>query len=325
MYGLDIGTSSIILAQHDKDKVVFQKQRDVFFKIRTNKFNKKLIESQLAKSNISYIPVTEEELLVIGNGAIEMASSRDGELRRPMRFGVVNPSEVENVRILGALIKSLTKDLPKKGKICYSVPENPINMDFDNVYHKSMCSGILSEQFTDVVPVNEAMGIVYAEAEDEEFTAVSCSLGAGMSNVCVSQYAEPILTFAIPGGGDRIDEGISKSLGISVAEACLVKENEGNLLNCDTREKKAIFSYYEEYITRLISLVDIKITNSKIKLTHPVSLYLAGGSTCIPGFKETFEQLFTKSAFGNIKITKIVIPENPLYTVAKGMLIASEV
>jgi actin-like ATPase involved in cell morphogenesis len=325
MYGLDIGTATIILAKQEGKTISYSSQRDVFFTIKLNNFNKAIYKKQMDSAQVNYI-INDNNLIVIGNHALELASAHNKEIRRPMAGGILNPKEQDNINILESILKSIVGHPDKNlehSKMCFSVPAKPYKNYYDIVFHESVCKDLITKMGYEAVPINEAMAIIYAECEDTDFTGVALSCGGGLTNVCISKLASPIAEFSIEGAGDSIDAGISRSLNISKAEACLLKETEGNLTKEDTRENKAINSYYRNYIVNTLSNISDYIYTNNLRFKESLNLGLSGGTASIIGFKELFEEELNKTNMNGLVINEVILPKDPIKTVARGLLTAS--
>ena len=106
--GLDIGTNMLVAASLEGGKVPqFKMQRDAFFVIKPKtEVNKNTIRQVLDKRKASYI-ASDNDFIVVGEDALEIAMERNSSASRPLKSGVISPKDKDNLPILKTIIKSL--------------------------------------------------------------------------------------------------------------------------------------------------------------------------------------------------------------------------
>ena len=67
----------------------------------------------------------------------------------------------------------------------------------------------------------------------------------------------------------------------------------------------------------------IKKAGKKARMDDPIDIVVAGGSSLPAGFTNLFKKIITQAKLP-IDIGKIIRPADPLYSVARGCLIAAE-
>ena len=113
-----------------------------------------------------------------------------------------------------------------------SIPADPLDGEFNNVFHKNMCMNFIKELGYDVYDINEALAVAYASnpktqdenGEDLNMTGITISFGAGGSNGCLCYKGIDTIKFSIPRGGDWIDEQASTVTSLTVSEITAQKE-----------------------------------------------------------------------------------------------------
>jgi len=189
--GLDIGTMNLVAARQTADKVSYRRVRDAF--ITLDKDDRKM----LRRSKITFVE-RDQDLIVVGDDAMELAGIMREEARRPLAQGLVSASEVDSLEILGILVRSVLGEPQEEGEICYySVPAAPIDADRDVIYHKKAFERIITECGYEAWDSNEAMAIVFSEGLKDDYTGISMSFGSGMTNVALSFKTRPVLEFSI--------------------------------------------------------------------------------------------------------------------------------
>jgi hypothetical protein len=264
-------------------------------------------------------------MVVVGDPAFELANILNRETRRPMKGGVISPSENDAMPIEKILIENLLGPPNFPNEKCYfSVPADPIDADFNVVYHKGVFSGIVKKAGYDPKYILEGHSVVFAELDRDEFTGIGISCGGGMFNVCVCYKSIPALAFSTSRGGDWIDRNVATVLGIKASRATAIKERGVNLLSPQNREEEAVEIYYRNLISYTLESIKTRFESSSgmPQFPEPIEIVCAGGTSMIGGFIEVFQDEFKAIKFP-IQVKNIRRAEDPLFTVSKGCLVAA--
>ena len=97
--GLDLGTSQIVLATLNGQKVDFNPQLNAFVDIPYSK----MTEQMLTRENILH-QVEGAHIYAFGNRADEFAKFLNGDTRRSMQSGLLNPAEPKNLQMIELLL-----------------------------------------------------------------------------------------------------------------------------------------------------------------------------------------------------------------------------
>ncbi len=259
MKGLDCGTSFIVLSSENKDgNVVYKDFRDAFYVIKpTTPIATKMIEKGL-KGKVFVKDEDNGSFVILGSDALEKAVERNDSAKRPMYRGVVSAKEKDARKVLSYILKEVVGKAKKKNeKLVFCVPAQPIDQEddeFDVGYHEDVVTKILSEQGYDAKAINEAEALCYAELENEDYTGVALSYGAGMVNCCVMLNGEPILKFSTTKCLSKdylvsTDKGLLPIEHVEAGDVCI--DNRGN---CSTVLKKVNSGHVK-------SLLSIKVKN----------------------------------------------------------------
>ena len=318
--GLDVGTMNLVAAIiEDNDETKFSRIRDLFLDLPLA--SKKLLKL----SNVDFIE-REDEILLLGDKALEMAAVFGTEARRPLKDGIVSPSEIDSIEVLGHLLRKILGEPRSEGEFCYfSVPAAPVDRPgSDVIYHKRVFEKIISDIGYNAIPSNEAMAIVYAECAPYQFTGLGFSFGSGMTNVAMALNAIECLSFSVARGGDWIDHGSSKALGATQAKMCSVKEKGFDLMDPKNREEEALSFYYKELIDYALDnvMIEFQKVRSKFSLNHPIPIVVSGGTSKAGSFLEFFKSVFArKRKKFPFEVSEIICAEDQLNAVAQGLLI----
>lgn len=327
--GIDIGTGFLVSArQDDNAQIQIKSIRDCFLDMD----NDPSIKSMLKMSKMDYIE-SEDKIYIIGGSASTLASMFKKEVRRPLSKGVISPGELEAEKILLILIENILGKATVPGEICYySVPGDPIDRDIDVVYHRAMFSKLLSSLNYKPVAMNESAAISYSNAAKENFSSLSISLGAGMTNICLMFETVPVMTFSLSRGGDNLDTSAAKATGSTANKVQSIKEKGLNLLDPSEgdpktfREREALIIYYKSLILYAFDSIkkEFEKRGGTVELPYAIPLILSGGSSLPKNFIELFKAAYD-SVRGNfaIPISEIRMANSPLNAVAQGLLIAA--
>jgi hypothetical protein len=331
MIGLDVGTSFIVKAQEASGGIEYTEFRDAFYIIKpTTPVATKMIEKGLAGK--VFIKDSDGSFILLGKDAIEKAIERNDNAKRPMKKGVVSASEKDSRKILSFILKEVVGQSQQAGaKLVYCVPAQPVDVeddDFDIGYHEDVISSVLKECGYAPKAINEAEAICYAELEADNYTGVAVSAGSGMQNICVMLNGEVVVKFSTTKSGDYIDRMVALATGEKDTVVQAEKEQGSYLIGQpnDNQILEAVCSYYERLIDYTTKNLSEALNQSKSlpKFKEPLTVVVAGGTSLAKGYVETFEKKLVENNFPlPIKVVKHA--SDPLHSVAKGCLIASQV
>ena len=320
--GLDIGTMNIVCSSSAGET---KSIRNVFIT---------LDESLVSTSDlqeVSYIKDDEGNIFIVGQSAFTMANIFGKAVNRPMEKGLISPKEISSIDILGMMIKSIIdKDLEeKKVTCCYSVPAQAIDEGRSILYHQQVFARILGSLKIKSSSVNEGMAIIFSETQEEKFSGIAISFGAGMTNVAVSWRGVEVATYSTVRGGDWIDLNVANSLGTVPNRVTNVKEkyfdlNQSFIFEKDKKRRRileALEYYYTSLIDYSVSSLAKQIEKSvDLDIAEAIPLILSGGTSLPNGFDTLFEQQLRKYSLP-LEISSVRRAKNPLTAVASGLLV----
>jgi len=328
---IDIGTMNVCSARKTEDgKIIYVKERDVFIELPTESNDAKAFLDMAGAKLVTF----NNKNYVVGEEAINFASFLNKEFNRPLKSGLINPQEEDlAIKMLDIIIGGVLGKPKKENELCvYCVPAEPIDEKRNVVYHQKTLDYIVKRHGFTPKAINEATAIIYAELQNNALSGFGISFGAGMVNIACSWKGFPLFSFSIGRSGDWIDAQVSQATGKPASEITVIKETELDLTQeGDNRILRYLKGYYEELIDYLIRNIikkfEEKKANIKIdknsKQAEALPIVVAGGTSCPKGFAEMFRDRIEKSDFP-FKISKIIVTEDPLYTVAKGCLVVAE-
>ncbi|MEW6087323.1 MAG: hypothetical protein AB1498_03395 [bacterium] len=322
--GVDIGTMFVKCALKEGDAIVFRSQRNAFFEVDHTDFTKKILNN----SNVKYI-VKDNKLYVIGDESLQFANMFNKETRRPLSRGVISPTEKEALPIMELLIKSVVGEPVCEGEIVYfSVPGEPLDADFNVIYHIKTIEGFLKALGYTPKPVNEAHAVILSELSEEDFTGIGLSFGGGMVNVCLSFMSVPIFKFSVAKSGDWIDQQVAMAVNETANRVSAVKESSLDLNKTGNLSKieSALSIYYNHLIEYVIENIKQEFTKAKKmpQITKPITIILSGGTSLPKGFCQKFKEILDHLKLP-IPVGDIRMAGQPLRSVAKGALVAASV
>ena len=325
--GLDCGTSFFIAATEDKIK----KQRNAFLTVDGEV---KQVKLMLKRQRIPFVEKAGK-IHIVGQHAFNYAQIfSTSELKRPMKSGLLNPTEKDALPVLNAIIGELLGDA-KDGETCvYCIPSKPIDVQREVSYHEDVLRTIIEQYGYSVKKIEEAVAIGYEGLVDTQLTGVAISMGAGMCNIAVMYQGMTALSFSVSRGGDWIDENVSMDTGVSKAKVTNIKEtsntldlssaNYQNIYEEDTDAANvliAIRSYYGALVNYLLTNLKVQFEGVENVPNFPeaVPIVIGGGTSLVKGFLDVFNEQFDQNDFP-IPISEIIHIEDAHTAVARGCL-----
>jgi actin-like ATPase involved in cell morphogenesis len=320
--GVDIGTMFVKCAHKEGDEILFKSQRNAFFEVEHTDFTKKILDN----SKVKYI-IKEDNLYVVGDEALQFANMFNKDTRRPLSKGVISPTEKEALPIIELLIKSVVGEPAHKGEIVYfSVPGEPLDADFNVLYHIKMVEGFLKTLGYTPKPINEGHAIILSGLAEEDFTGIGLSFGGGMVNVCLSFMSVPIFKFSVAKSGDWIDQQVAMAVDETASRVSSIKESSLDLSKEEDLSKieSALSIYYNHLIEYVIENIKQEFAKARRlpKIANPISIILSGGTSLPKGFSGRFKQILDRLKLP-IPVGSVRMASQPLRSVAKGALIAA--
>lgn len=319
--GLDVGTAFCISAKSVNKEAIFRVQRDAFFDIEPAS------KEMLKKLKANFIESEDKKsLYVIGEEALQMANFFNKEARRPLSHGCISTREEQALAMIKIIIHGLLGDPIKKDEICYfSVPSKPLDEKHYNVvYHENILKSFITSFGYKAIPINEALAIVWSELEDDDYSGMALSFGAGMTNLCLSFYgvSEKKHQFSIARGGDWIDINAANAVGLRASRITTIKESGMDLKEPKSREQNAIKIYYENLIRYVCAAFEKKLSLSDnvLNFPKPITVIVSGGTSKIKNFEVVFEEELRTRKFP-FEIKQVKKAKDQLNAVAKGCLL----
>lgn len=330
MLGFDCGTYNLVCCHRDEKKnFVYKREVNAFLELP---LADRFVFNMMKNSGVPLIE-REDVAYALGEAACNMAYTMSQiELKRPMTSGCVNPKERDAFQIMSIMIHSLIEGVKRDGEtLYYCIPANAINEETDADYHQRILEAIFkaykneSGYTVDPHPINEALALVYAELGKKAYTGIGASFGAGMVNVCYAMYGNPVFSFSIVNSGDWIDKMAAKATGETVAFINREKTKIDLTKPPTTLVERAIQTQYRLMIEHTVTglkkgFADI---TKAVRTDGAVDVVVAGGTSSPNGFVTLFKDTLSQAKLP-IKIGEVTKPSDPLYSVARGCLIAAE-
>jgi len=322
LVGVDCGTMNIVLAeQNDEGTIEISSIRNMYLPLDKSQM------TMAELSNIDYVE-SDESIYIIGEDAYKFANMFGQAVKRPMSKGLISPGEIDGIDVLTLIIGQLLGKT-YKGDVVYSIPASSVDITNNVLYHEGVFGRIFNELGYTASSFNEAMAIIYSQCQDNKFTGLSFSFGAGMCNCALSFKSVPIITFSVARAGDWIDEQSALSLGTVSNRVTAIKERNTDLGNFKVGNKKerrvreAIVYYYREVIRYCLEKVKAKLDEATGELELPESLpiIVSGGTSLAKGFVPLFKEVLEDYSEFPLHISEVKHADDPLSCVAEGLLI----
>lgn len=329
--GFDAGTYNLVCCtRDDKNDFVYDREVNAFLEIA---LDDRLVFQMMKTVGVPLIE-RSNKAYALGEKAVRMAYTlAQLELKRPMKDGCVNSKERDAYEVMSIMLHSLLEGNVKKNNdiLYFSVPANAINEETDAEFHTNILDSIFKAYESDegykvkALPINEGLALVYAELKEDNYTGIGISFGAGMVNLCFAMFGVPVFTFAIVNSGDWIDKMAAKATGESVTFINQEKTKINLSSNPANIIERAIQTQYRIMIEKTLTAIKkgLSEVGKKARSDKPVNVVVAGGTSLPIGFDILFRDVM-KQAELPIQIGNIVRPNDPLFSVARGCLVAAE-
>ena len=318
--GIDVGTMNIVSARQEGTDTVFVQQRNSFVEIEYSD----MAEQMLSRSDVLHIR-KGDEVFVVGDDALNFANIFNQETRRPMKNGILSSDESSAIPMIKLIIEQVIGDPEFEGeRAYYSTPADPIDSDLSTLYHQKTLESFLGDMGYDAEPINEGMAVIYSELADTNFTGLGISFGAGMTNVCLSYYAVPVMTFSVARGGDWVDEQTAKATGETVDKVTSIKEDDFRLdFTTDAGGVEgALAIYYDNLLDYVIENIANEVNEEDVEEGLDVPVVVTGGTSSPQGFEDLFKERLDQAEIP-FSISDVSQVSEPLYSVARGALVAA--
>jgi len=328
--GADIGTSNIVLARQKPDGTFVNRfHRDMLYPLDVSDESNDLLE----RSDYLFVKVNDK-YYIVGEDALKLVNAiGNGEVVRPMKDGILNPSLKESSELLFYVIKAVVGEpVVENEPLRFSCPANPVDRDLDNLFHKMILENFFKRLGYDVKPVNEAMAICYdcnpvmkSDEGDIPISGISCSVGGGMWNLDLSFKGLSLVELSCTKSGDHLDEQVSKVTGMPKSKVIKIKEKQLDLNNVDMsdRVQAALSIYYDEMLERMVHHISNEFKDKSSEMDGEIEVVVAGGTSMAPGFCKRLEEVFKTSDFP-FKVYGVRHSETPFYSVAQGACIRAQ-
>lgn len=348
MIGLDVGTSFLIASARKDNKEVYNMQRDCYFVIPDDR--KKAIKIAESSGGDFIYNKDRGEYYLIGQDAInfvnllntfmdkeEVDKNRMTQLKRPMAQGVLNPKDKLGAQMLEVLIEGVVEgavdDILATGEgiVYFSVPADPVDGDFNTIFHASRIEQKLEDLGYIPNSLNEGLAVIYSEAPSVEvdgesvpFSGLGISWGGGMINTCFAYRGMSLLEYSTSRAGDWIDEQVAQVTNTPISVVTRYKEEHLDLsadLSSDEM-LNALYIFYDNLIKYVLHHLKRELAGMEDRIDYEVPVVLAGGTSKPKGFVELFKERAKKENLP-FKIKEVITPSEPSYAVSKGCLVAA--
>lgn len=320
-FGLDVGTSRIVVARGAEKKYEYESQLNAFLTLP----HSALAESLLQRENVFH-EVRGAEIVVTGNDASKFAEVFHVETRRPMANGVLNPQEPYSLPVVRSIITRMLGRANGEGhKVFFSVPAPVAGNDAAISYHQASISRILSDLGYVPTPINEGLAVVFGELAESNFSGIGISCGSGLCNVCMAVLSVPVISFSVPKAGDFIDSQAALVTGDIAIRMRMQKERSFHLNGLvGDRVHDALNVYYQEVLVNLVEALRKHISSAQ-RMPHfeqSIPLVLSGGTTIPKGFLDHFKKVLQEHELP-VKLSEVRVSADPLNSTARGALMAA--
>ena len=331
--GFDAGTYNLICCKRNSEnKFIYKREVNAFIELP---LKNRFVFNMMKQAGVPLIERPDSDVAyALGEAAVNMAYTMNQlDLKRPMQHGCLNPKEKNAQQIMSIMMHNLIgDDVDPKEPFYYSIPANAINEETDADYHSHVLSAIFKAyENKDGMgitpnPINEALALIYAELAKTAYTGIGVSCGSGMVNLCFAIFGAPVFEFSMVNSGDWIDKQAAKVTGETPAFINQEKLKLNLLEDTDSLVMNAIKAQYQIMIQKTVMNIKKGLENSNNDARaadKPIDIVVAGGTSQPIGFDKIFKESIEKANLP-IKLGEVRRADDPLYSVARGCLIAAE-
>jgi len=318
--GLDIGTMNIIASRLKGNTVDTKRIRDVFIDLTEEQ-----VKMLKLSGDTSFIQ-KDGKCFVLGDDAANIANIFGRQLRAPLHKGVISAGEIEAMEILKVMVGEVLGKAPEGG-ICYvSSPGDPIDNDFDALYHQAVVTDIVESYGWQTFTASESTAMAYSECANTQFTGLCLSFGHGMTNASLVFKAVETLKFSVSRGGSWLDEQTAKVTGKTASQICAIKEKGLDLLNPVGKEQQALTVYYKHLIKYVVHnfIQKFKQVSTNISLPDEIPCVVAGGTSMPKGFIELVKQAVNQEKGFPFAVSDVIHAKDPLNSISRGLLVMAQ-
>ena len=244
-----------------------------------------------------------------------------------MNQGILSPREKDAFPIIEIILQAVVGRPREKGEIVYySSPADPVDADFNTVFHVNVLHEMLEKIGYKAKPIKEGLAVIFSELADTDFTGIGFSFGAGMVNICFAFKSIPVFAFSVAKSGDWIDEQVAKTLGQTASRVIGIKERTLDLTKRQGLSKieQALSVYYDNLLEYVLAhtIRELESTKKMPQIDRPIPIVLSGGTALPKGFLDRFKKALSQVKFP-FAIGEIRLAKEPLQSVAKGALVAA--
>jgi len=318
--GLDIGTMNIIASRQLGGSVDTKRIRDVFIDLTEDQ-----VKMLKLSGDTSFIQ-KDGKCFVLGDDAANIANIFGRQLRAPLHKGVISAGEIEAMEILKVMVGEVLGKSPDGGVCFVSSPGDPIDNDFDALYHQAVVTDIVESYGWRTLTASESTAMAYSECADTQFTGLCMSFGHGMTNVSLVFKTIETLKFSVARGGSWLDEQTAKVTGKTASQICAIKEKGVDLLNPVGKEQQALVVYYKHFIKYVIHnfIQKFRTISTNISLPEEIPLVIAGGTSKPKNFVELVKQAINQEKGFPFPISEVRQAADPLNSISRGLLVMAQ-
>jgi intein/homing endonuclease len=282
-------------------------------------------DGRVAKEAICFYNINSSLAMVVKQLFAKLGIAANILHRKPRKGGIIDGRQIQGKSVEWTVTTGAKSSFEKLDKILdCGFHLNTIERHRTWVEEGFCCSRIRNIQ------KEEYTGIVYdlQVAEDHSFSGPNLTIrncGAGMVNVCFAIYGVPVFQFSLVNSGDWIDKMAAKATQESVTFINQEKTKIDLSVPPTTLIERAIQTQYRIMIEKTVQGIKKGVLESgkKARTDHSIDIVIAGGTSIPNGFDILFKEIINQSDLP-ISVGTIVRPTDPLFSVARGCLIAAE-
>jgi hypothetical protein len=324
--GLDCGTSRIVGMWKEDGQTIVSQSRNSYIEIDDDDG---FLESQ---GQMSLITIGSKKV-VLGDNSLKIANWIKSPIKRPMRYGILNPLDDDAYNVIEAIITKVLGAPKYVGESCFvSMPEDTMDNQTKTIAHKSAIGEIINKLGYEFVPINEGYATLLAlnpsivqDGMTLNNTGIAISFGGGQTNACLAFGGKQLVTLSVARGGDSIDEQVASTFAdVKPNQVTSFKEKffsfgktytdeELDEFGYKSPERKVYFqkmmhgldAFYTDLINFVIASFAKKFKEENDGIEDALEVVIAGGTSAPEGFEKKFEEVLISNVNFPVKVSGV--------------------
>lgn len=327
---LDIGSGRMKSLRYEHERLIVRSCASMYAAVPDTPAHRRVL-GQLAAP----YAVCDRSLLLIGDAAAEHSPLFQVPCTPLLPEGKLPESDPPARQVISTVVDALLPPPRTREDICGVILPGAWFHNSAPTKEFQFFTRLVELRGYESMVLGAATAAVLAEAGDRSFTGIGLTIGAATSEISIVHRARELLRIPLRRGGNWIDAQLARrngsyiwdaqghqyldTRGIAAWKHSVTAEHAG-----DARlgELMDLVRELQRYL--IAHAVDrLAQQRHELKISQPLRLVCAGGTTQIPGFREVLREMLTACRFP-LQIEEIRMAGDPELAIARGCLIRAE-